>query len=813
MHFEDERVAFMNYDRHHNSARNVSRVAAASLLLALLLSPGAARSENIRFPEISIAAGGVYNVKNFGATGDGVTDDTAAIQSAIESAEGWWNAGTVYFPNGTYRISDTLEATSSSSSYSPSGFVLQGQSRNGVRLFAAPGFGSKAMIDTLTDKSWSNTAFVNFVQNLTIDVGQDNPDATALNFHANNTGAVRDVRIVSSDAAKRGKYGLQLGPKVGPGPCLIQRVVIDGFQTGIRVVQREASLTLEDITLTNQSVDGFQNSSNVVHIRKLTSIQSNANVPAVRNTSDQGMLTLVDATLTNIATSPRSAIENNGHLFARDIATTGYTSALRNNNATIAGANVAEFTSSPGQALWPATQRSLRLPIQDTPEVPWDNPATWANVRSFGATHDNTSDDDSIGIQRAIDSGAQTIYFGHGKYRLNQTVIVRGNVKRLIGAWTRITVGSNLLNRTVPVFRFENTSADAVFIDGFHFEYYNADSHFFCFEHASPKPVVIRDIHMNAGKAYRNTPAGTGALFLENVFNQDQTNKSTDTSPVWVFANGQRVWARQINPEHDNATKVLNNGAVVWMLGIKTENFGTAVETRGGGYSEVLGGFLFPGNAGTVLPPEQPAFINHESQMSVTACEHQGRSDKNQYSIVMRETRGGVARLLLDDGLPNRDLGQSFVLTRYSGVLDSALVPLYRLDYADAYFLLTNNPAQHEYYAASGWTSRPAPGWVYPQATGAPGLVALYQLYATQTFDFFYTANAAERDAAVAGGYYALNVIGWVFTQPGTGRVPLYRAYNFQTGRHRFTGDLSEYNGLSAPWIREGIAAYLLSGP
>jgi parallel beta-helix repeat protein len=44
------------------------------------------------------------SVKDFGATGDGTTDDTTAIQNAL-------NAGTgrsVYFPAGTYRISTTL---------------------------------------------------------------------------------------------------------------------------------------------------------------------------------------------------------------------------------------------------------------------------------------------------------------------------------------------------------------------------------------------------------------------------------------------------------------------------------------------------------------------------------------------------------------------------------------------------------------------------------------------------------------------------------------------------------------------------------
>lgn len=47
---------------------------------------------------------GIVNVKDFGAVGDGVHDDTAAIQRAIDSH----HEATVYFPNGQYLISRTI---------------------------------------------------------------------------------------------------------------------------------------------------------------------------------------------------------------------------------------------------------------------------------------------------------------------------------------------------------------------------------------------------------------------------------------------------------------------------------------------------------------------------------------------------------------------------------------------------------------------------------------------------------------------------------------------------------------------------------
>ena len=46
----------------------------------------------------------VVNVKDFGAVGDGVTDDTAAIQAAVIAS----NGRSIYLPYGTYKITNTI---------------------------------------------------------------------------------------------------------------------------------------------------------------------------------------------------------------------------------------------------------------------------------------------------------------------------------------------------------------------------------------------------------------------------------------------------------------------------------------------------------------------------------------------------------------------------------------------------------------------------------------------------------------------------------------------------------------------------------
>ncbi|QDU81936.1 Hemolysin, chromosomal [Polystyrenella longa] len=71
----------------------------------------------------SSTTGGILRVRDFGAVGDGITDDTAAVQAALDAAEG----GELYLNPGTYLISNVLLV--------PSNTIVSGAGANTVLKF------------------------------------------------------------------------------------------------------------------------------------------------------------------------------------------------------------------------------------------------------------------------------------------------------------------------------------------------------------------------------------------------------------------------------------------------------------------------------------------------------------------------------------------------------------------------------------------------------------------------------------------------------------------------------------------------------
>ena len=78
------------------------------------------------------------SVKGFGAKGDGVTDDTVAIQNAVDHVASK-GGGTIYFPKGEYLISDTIEITGDNITVIGEGYGSHIRTMGDVTAFVASG--------------------------------------------------------------------------------------------------------------------------------------------------------------------------------------------------------------------------------------------------------------------------------------------------------------------------------------------------------------------------------------------------------------------------------------------------------------------------------------------------------------------------------------------------------------------------------------------------------------------------------------------------------------------------------------------------
>jgi len=605
-------------------------VCAVSVLLAtrLLAQAGTPPGENILFPEDT----GLANVVKapYNAKGDGKTDDTAAIQRALDENVG----AIVYLPNGTYLVSDTLKWPGRQSCS-----TLWGESMAGAVLRlkdACPGYTDPGRLKAMV---WTGQKpaqrFKNYIRNLTFDTGRGNPGAIGAQFISNNTGSFREVVIRSGDG--RGAIGLDLGYTDEQGPCLVKNVRVIGFDIGISCRTAVDSITFEHITLENQAAVGLRNAGQCVSIRGLVA----GGAPVAVENSGSAVMALLDARLSG---KGAAAIVNSrpAALFARNVETSGFREAIRSDSGAgqgAAGPKVAEFVSHRPLSVWPSGQRSLGLEVKETPDVPWGDPRTWASVAKFGAQPGKGKDapDSTEAVQKAIDSGAKTVYFPMGTFYVNGTVHIRGKVERIIG------LGQNATTRGEGKFQFDDGDPPVVVIE-------NMQGLAKGFVQASRRTAVLKNMAVQALGGLMTTQGFTatapGDVFIEDV-----------VCSVFQFAKGQRVWARQINTEREG-THILSDGAILWILGLKTERGGTLIHTRGGGKTEVCGGFCYT----TTFVEGAPMFLCEDSATSITFGEANFSQKHGPFDPVVREVRGGQAKDLRPADCPHRTEGSTIPL-------------------------------------------------------------------------------------------------------------------------------------------------------
>lgn len=572
----------------------------------------------------------------------------------------------LYFPNGTYLVSDTVSYTlenlsniyASLPKYEMNRQIhFMGESRDGVVIKLkdnAKGFeyGANKPVVSFMKAEGSNLAMTNTFENITIDIGKGNTGAVGLVFFGNNTGAVRNVRILSSDPENKGYAGLEVKHEIVSG-CYIKNVEIHGFDYGVRVLPTRNFTVFENITIANQKKAGFFVANTITSIRNL---KSQNFVQAVRIDGAPAHVVLIDSEFTGGNPLDAAIFCPLGSCFVRNVKTQGYGYSMQYAYIElIENPYIDEYVSDKVYTAFETEEKSEPLPVEDTPEISIStNPDDWACVNDFGAVCDGITDD-SDAIQKALLSGKKHIFFQPGKYFVDKSIYVPESVEHINFMFCNFVAGESIKDmKDHGLFIIQGDEGTILLEDVFTWEKFYGYLRFI--EHAGKRTLIMSDLHTQTAAMYFNSVPG-GKVYIENCGCTVGGDPYRDV-PAYSFT-GQRVWARHLNPER-SFTEVLNDGGKVWIMGFKTESWGTAFKTINGGHTEVLGGTISIGHS-----EELPAVVNHDSTVSVVASTN-GYTYRDIFPNAVEEIQDGEKRMLTNEIFPIRLL-KNYKIPLYVG--------------------------------------------------------------------------------------------------------------------------------------------------
>ena len=583
----------------------------------------------------------------FNAKGDGKTDDTAAFVRAYdyvlaEMDEVQWDASgpkslecsyIVYIPDGTYLLGNTIvysgpiRAEKKSRGRHAGQWYFErlvrirfiGQSRNGTVLRLkdnCPGFeeGARRPLLSYGKADFNNRVAYNVLRNVTINTGRGNPGAIGVNFAGANMTGIRNVRICSEDG--QGVTGLQI--RIPPTMGYHSHLQIEGFDYGISMIPYHVTHnSFEHLLLRGQRKAGIRLVDSTTSIRRLTSLNE---CPALEIVGPGAQAVLIDSRLDEGGEAMPAIDVQAGQLFARNVKTSGYQMALsRNGESIVAGDKIDEYVSGGVFTLSEkASKESLNLIVEEVPIVPWEQDLNqWANVDSYGAVGDGTTDD-AEAVQAAMNSGKSTVYFPKAAYKIGKTIDVSPTVQRV-----------NFLFG-VPKARFRVAKGGKiVFEDGVHV----------AVEHASKATLVFDHIgFLN----YRNT----GAEYMAKLF----LNNCTGYGKNPASARNLRIWARFINTETPGPVNFFCDGSDMWVFGYKVEKGNINFHAKRGGCLEILGGVANEHGFDAYPADDNPIVLCENSKVSYVGC----TNGPGQFHTVVEEKQGKQTKRLLRDALPKR---------------------------------------------------------------------------------------------------------------------------------------------------------------
>lgn len=385
------------------------------------------------------------------APADGIADASAAIQSAIDAAEGGGAGGIVWLPSGRYRLTRSLllwpgvrlfgvgptrpvlllaRDTPGFQQGVANMVIFTGRGSNGRGRVPFPVPGAVPASDAVADAN--SGTFYTAMGNIDIEIGEGNPAAAAIRFHAAQHAFLRhmDFRLGSAfagvyQAGNEGEdlhfYGGRYGIVTEKPSAAWQFTLLDSTFEGQReaaIREHEANLTLVHVRFrdTPVGIEIDEGYSDWLWGRDLRF--ENVSRAGVVISNEKSVYTQVGF---------ENAVASNTPVFAR----------FRESGKVIKGSGsqyrVKEFVSG---LILPSSgamgEFGTRMDITSLSAMPVAQMAAiralppvseWTNVRDLGARGDGRTDDTAV-LKSAIASH-RVLYFPSGFYQLTDTLKLR----------------------------------------------------------------------------------------------------------------------------------------------------------------------------------------------------------------------------------------------------------------------------------------------------------------------------------------------------------------------------------------------------
>ena len=464
----------------------------------------------------------------------------------------------LYFPEGTYLVSDTVTYTIENlNTLQQVNYICEmcrnihilGESRENTVIKLADnskGFekgAKKPVLSFNRVKSdygpTTNSAMLNKLESITVDCGKGNEGAVGVMYVSSNLGRIENVSVRSE-----GSY-IGIEYDYDSEGCMYN-IDISGFEYGMWT-DITAPMILDKIDLSNNKIAGI-------------------------NTRDAALI-LKDVYSGDIPTL----------IFREGVFGRYY---FENENITYEG-------ELKGNRVYYETEKLL---VADEPipkNVRSKDFSDWVCVDDFGAKGDGITDSTKA-IQAAMNSGKSVILFGEGEYLITKKINIPKTVQTVDFMYCDFVAGISLITGEIDcAFDINEESENTLFFENL-FTHEGFYGYFRCFKHSAKRNIVFRDVLPYFASMYFNTIEGSGSkVYFDNCFlttssyTQDNCLPRIGYKPVFckmipLEFHGQKVIAHSLNPERAEV-ELLNDNSEIFISGYKTEGPGVVIKSINGG--------------------------------------------------------------------------------------------------------------------------------------------------------------------------------------------------------------------------------------